>query len=253
MRSVIAICTTKNRHTHLEKLVRCFLDQDYEGPHTLLIYNNAFESQELGKIDLPENKKIILINNCMDLKTGMAYTNLGSVYRDALQFLTEDYDIATHMDDDDVYLPCHISEGVKGLERGEAKLGIIRTNCFAYKPAKSYYLDSIGLTEQVNTLEPSIFVNYKYLREAGYFETNVDLHHKWLNALNVGSRIFVDEDGPATFIYDWSGMIPVWKTSGDPNNPENFNNYTKNSKDWGDRLITPVDPAITKYYLNLTK
>ena len=243
MRSVIAICATKNRHTHLEKLVRCFLDQDYEGSHTLLIYNNAFESQELGKIDLPSNKKIILINNCMDLKTGMAYTNLGSVYRDALEFLTEDYDIATHMDDDDVYLPNHISEGVKGMS----------FDYLAYKPATSYYLDSTGLTEQSNVLEPSIFVNFKYLKDAGYFETNVNLHHKWLKDLLETNKILVAKDGLPTFIYDWSGIIPVWKTSGDPDNPENFNNYTKNSKDWGDRIITPVDKSITKYYLNLTK
>jgi hypothetical protein len=206
-----------------------------------LIFNNAFESQELGTIDLPENKKIILINNCMDLKTGMAYTNLGSVYRDALEFLTEDYDIATHMDDDDVYLPNHISEGVKGMI------------CMAYKPATSYYLDSTGLTEQSNVLEPSIFVLFKYLKDAGYYETNVNLHHKWLKDLAETGNLFVKKDGIPTFIYDWSGMIPVWKTSGDPDNPENFNNYTKNSKDWGDRIITPVDKSITKYYLNLTK
>lgn len=242
MRSVIAICATKNRHTHLEKLVRCFLDQDYEGPHTLLIYNNAFETQELAKINLPENKKIILINNCMDLKTGLAYTNLGSVYRDALEFLTERYDVATHMDDDDVYLPNHISEGVNGIGYN-----------FAYKPYESYYLDSTGLTRQANVLEPSIFVDFKYLKSQGYFETNVNLHHKWLQPLLERNLIQVHKDGLPTFIYDWSGMIPTWKTSGDPNNPENFNNYTKNSKDWGDRIITPVDKSITKYYLNLTK
>lgn len=235
---ILCITATKNRHTHLEKLVRCFLEQDYEGQHTLLIYNNAVEKQTLDKIELPSNKKIILINNNTDLTTKNPYTVLGTIYNDIIHHI--DWEIMlkninptviNHMDDDDFYLPNHLSQGVKGYLKGGKK---------GYKPAKSFYKDLNGTQLASNVLEPSIFVEWKHIKSYGYLATNADSHHKWLKALVDNDQLFVDQEGTPTFIYDWSGQIPTWKTSGDPNNPNNFNNYTNFSKDCGDQIITPI-------------
>lgn len=233
---VLGICATKNRVTHLTKVIRCFLEQDYEGESTLLIYNNAKEPQELGEFDIPTNKRIIVVNQSTKIGQERDYNNLGEIYNDILEHIKVfnivlRFDLVTHMDDDDTYLPDHFSEGVEGFKRG----GLL-----AYKPEKSWFKTHDKLTLEKNVLEPSIFVDYHYLVSEGYFNRNVDLHHKWVQPLVDNEKFYVDPKGKATFIYDWSGTITVWKTSGDPNNPENFTNYEKNSKDCGTGILLPM-------------
>jgi len=240
----LGITATSGRHWCMERTLGMFLNQDYDGLQTLLIYNNAEVSLDLQLNDLPTNKEVILINNYKSKTTRMPYNNLGEIYMDCLDYIEKlglKPDIVNHMDDDDIYLKNHISEGVKGYIRG-GKL--------AYKPQKSYYRDINGTVLAENVLEPSIFVNYEHLKEYGYFQRSVDLHHKWLQPLINSDQLFVDPTGQATFIYDWNHQQPIWKTSGDPNNPENFNNYKKSSKDHGDGILTPLSlDIIEKYYL----
>lgn len=240
---VLCITATKNRHTHLEKLVRCFLEQDYEGEHTLLIFNNAEQAQQLDDNSTP-NKRIVLINNHLHSKTGRPYDNLGSIYNDILSFVEKleiKPDLVNHMDDDDFFFPSHIKEGVEGYKRG-GKLG--------YKPEKSYYKYNRGVELINNFLEPSIFVNYEFLTFNGYWDRNVDLHHKWLLTLERNDVLYVDKNGKPTFVYDWGSNIPTFKTSGNPNNPANFKNYEKFSQDIGDQVITPMPLAAYNEYIN---
>ena len=241
--NVLAICCTKGRHTHLEKAVKCFIDQDYKGLSTLLIYNNSNVSQYLYNILLPQNKQILLINRHTSLYDNTSYTSYGQAQNDALK-LAPNSDAVTHMDDDDIYLPNHISEGVKGLIRGGKK---------AYKPKYSYYRGQNGIELQSNVMEPSIFVKRDYLDAHGYSNTNADSHLQWVNPLVNNNDIFIDEKGVPTFIYDWSGEIPVWKISGDDANSENFNNHNKTSQDHGDGIITPIPTENIQQYYNLIK
>ena len=79
--NITLICAFHGRHYCTERVIRCFLNQDYkEGKLELLLYNNASVFQQLDKIELPENKSIVLINNHLDLKTGKEYTNTGDVF-----------------------------------------------------------------------------------------------------------------------------------------------------------------------------
>lgn len=241
---VLCITATSGRHWCMERTLGMFLNQDYIGKHILLIYNNSDVSLELNLNNLPENKEVILINNYKSKTTRMPYNNLGEIYMDCLDYIEKldlKPDIINHMDDDDIYLKNHISEGVNGYVKG---------SLLAYKPKKSYYKDLNGVSLVENVLEPSIFVNYNHLKNHGYYQRSVDLHHKWLQPLIETNQIFVDPNGPATFIYDWNHEVPIWKTSGDPYNPENFNNYKKTSKDHGDGILTPLSNDILKnYYL----
>lgn len=237
--NVLAICATKGRHKHVEKLVRFFINQDYTGPHTLLIYNNSPVEQQLAQIDLPENKKIVLINNYIDSLTGEPYKSLGGVYNDVLKMMP-DSDVICHWDDDDAYLPNHITKGVDGLIRGQKK---------AYKPQESYYFSLEGLSLENNVFEPSIFVKSEHVREYGYKLTNSNSHYTWLLPLLDQGELFVDPEGEPTFIYDWSGLIPAFKTSGDTDTLQNFYNYDQYSTDHGDQIITPGSAEyIQNYY-----
>lgn len=244
---VLCIAATKNRHAHLEKLVRCFLDQDYQGKHTLFIFNNAKEPQRIED-NSPPNKRIILINNHLNSVTGKEYDTLGEVYNDILNYINIyvrigelSPELITHMDDDDIYLPSHISEGVKGYLRGQKK---------AYKPSKSYFVDSRGVHVTSNVMEPSIFVNYQFLKEHGYYNENKSAHLKWVDAASKAKEYFIDDKGVSTFVYDWSGKMPVIKISGAKENRADLQKQTAKATDVGDGVITPMSREQLKDYLN---
>lgn len=241
---VTAITATAGRHNCLERIVKYFLDQDYAGDHLLLIYNNSEIAQELGSFSYPKNKRIFLINNSLDKRTNAPYTNLGAIYRDALLYVPSLTQIVCHMDDDDAYLPNHISEGVKGFQNA------LLAEKLAYKPEQSWYRHEAGTVRAGNTLEPSIFIDYDFLCKHGYSMETGAQHLLWHNALVQDNLLLVDPAGIPTFIYVWDGKEPgVWKTSGDAGNVNNFNNYRRASQNHGDRIITPVsDQEIAPYY-----
>ena len=237
---VCLITATKNRHKQLERVVRFVLDQTYDN-YVHLIYNNAPQEQRLN-MNLPANK-FILINNHVNLKERRAYRTLGEIYNDAIRFIPNDVDIVNFMDDDDIFLPNHIEEGVKGYLKGGKK---------AYKPQKSYY-KQVGnrFTLVENTLEPSIFVDANHIRQYGFGDESVAQHHKWLNPLIYEKQIFIDPEGVPTYICDWSQEIPTFKTSGNPHHPENFNNYASYSQDYGDGIITPMSKSWAEHYYKI--
>lgn len=229
---VCCITCTKNRHTCLERSVRLFLNQDYENS-VQLIYNNSCTTQSLDP-SLP-NKRFILVNNCKDLVTGKPYTNLGAIYRDAITFIPEDVDLVSFWDDDDLFLSDHISEGVKGFLRGGKT---------AYKPKKSLYKQGKNAPVMVeNTLEPSIFVKKDHIFQYGFGQRTSDQHMEWVEPLVRNGEIYVDPNGKPTLIYTWGNPIPVFKTSGNSKDPENFKSYEAYSRDVGDQIITPISKA----------
>ncbi len=242
---VLAICGTNGRHKCLERVVRFFLDQDYAGPHTLLIYNNSCHIQLLSDMHLPANKRILLVNQCVDSITSKPYNSVGAIFNDILRVAPLTSDVATHFDDDDIYLPHHISEGVKGIEKAYDQ------GRLAYKPFYSYYRDAYKVTKAHNTMEPSVFVDFHYLSKTGYRPGVVDYNQGWLDPLIESDKLLIDPQGVPTFIYDWSSEIPVFKISGAANTKENFDNHHKNSKDEGDHIITPILERYAQYYYSL--
>lgn len=238
--NVIAITATCGRHYCVERTVRMFLEQDYDGDHTLLIYNNSDIPQSIDVLPHEfhnrKNKAIYLINksNLANAKD-KRYTNLGDIYMDALSIAIEfgPFDVITFMDDDDIFLPNHISEGVKGLKRAHDQ------GKTAYKPIKSYFRHAGGVDLMSNTLEPSIFVDFQHIVKYGFSPTTTDQHLQWVNPLVYNNQILVDDLGKPTLIYNWGDDFPTFKTSGDAGNINNFNNYRRYSQDHGDRIIKP--------------
>jgi hypothetical protein len=241
---------TCGRHKLAERSLRFFLDQDYKDEHTLLIYNNSSVPLVLDgtAIDLDDldNKKVILANNHINRTTKEPYKNLGEIYTDALKDLPEDTDVIIHWDDDDIFLPNHITEGVEGLHRAIQN----DSKIVAYKPAQSYYRHPGGIQLMSNTLEPSIFVEADHIRTYGYSNTTTDQHLQWVNPLVYEQKIYVEKDGTPTLIYNWGDTdIPTFKTSGNAGHPNNFNNYRDFSKDHGDGILTPWSKeSVQKYY-----
>lgn len=245
---VCAIMATCGRHYLAERSLRFFLDQNYKEEHTLLIFNNSDVSLKLNtNLDDLDTKAVILINNHMSYVTKEPYKNLGEIYNDALISVPSGTDVIIHWDDDDIFLPNHISEGIRGLS--DAHYNINRS-IQAYKPAKSYYRHPGGVELMSNTLEPSIFVFADHIRKYKYGNTTTDQHLQWVNPLVYEQKIFVDDLGVPTLIYNWGDTdIPTFKTSGNAGHPQNFQNYRNFSKDHGDKILTPWSAeGVLKYY-----
>lgn len=226
-------------------MVGCFIEQDYDGEHMLLIFNNSEVSQQLdAQLKLPTNKIIKLINQCKDSETKEDYTNLGAIYRDALSQVPDNIDIITHFDDDDIFLPNHISEGVRGFKDAKS------INLAAYKPNQSWFRHASGVDKMGNNLEPSIFIDAKYVKDHGYKQTTTDQHFGWFGPLLENNELFIDPHGASTLIYNWGDVnIPTFKTSGNSGNPDNFLNYRIFSQDHGDHIINPISrESLNVYY-----
>lgn len=232
---VCALTCTCGRHTCIERSIRLFLDQDYDDC-IQLVFQNSPVTQQL----IPGLENIILINQSIDSNTGESFKNLGDIYNNALKHIPDDVDIVTMWDDDDLFLPNHISEGVKGL---------IRSGKTAYKPYNSYYRSGGSTSLVHNTLEPSIFVWAAHIKKYGFTSATHDQHMGWLDPLIKNKDIHVDPKGVPTLIYMWGEAFPVFKTSGNPSNPDNFKNYRKSSADHGDRVITPISTEKANRYL----
>lgn len=199
----------------VNRIIASFLAQTYEGHITLLLYNNGPAAHTLSIPNLPSNRGITLINNCIDLETGQNYTNTGDIFRDAITYA--DGDLISFFDSDDLFFPNHVEKGVKGFLKG----GVL-----AYKPKVSYHIYLDKYSKESNNLEPSIFVEAKYVKFIGFNKTSASYHQKWLDKLLEKKKIFIDPEGIPTFVYDWSKNQGSYKISGSGGDGiENFNRH----------------------------
>lgn len=221
---------TYNRHTLMQRSLYNFLNQDYEGMAILLIFNTG-KKFELGHFEIPQNRQIILINDQeTDFKT------VGEKYTKALTYLPQEVQTVNAKDDDDSTLPFHISQGVKGLiDCGET----------AWKPAKSYFHTSTGISLESNVFEGSIFILADHLRQQGFHsEYTVKYHDKWLHS----ATVCVDYTAPASFIYDWGqAALNTYKMSGRlESDITNFEDSQRKSLDVGNGILIPSSQYIIK-------
>lgn len=247
---VLSITATAGRHTLLERCVGMFLNQDYPDKH-LLIWQNSPVPQKLDK----EYDNITLVNNHISTITGERYKTLGEIYNDIIKFVKENdylnsFDVITFSDDDDGYFPNHLSAGVKGLDG--ANMGV---DDFykAYKPEQSYFHHPGGVSLGGNNLEPSIFVFAKHIKKYGFSDETTAQHLQWLNPLLDEGTIFINKWGSPTLVYDWNSPVDCFKTSGNPGNPYNFENYHANSREHGDGIISPWTPEQLQPYFEYIK
>lgn len=113
--AVTAMCPTYGRFTQLRNAVACFLLQDYT-PRRLLIVNDspfAINLSWSGAKEIDGDGWSIKLRN-----VGDRYTSLGEK-RTAMAQMAETPLIA-HWDDDDLYLPWHLSQMVAAQNRSKA-------------------------------------------------------------------------------------------------------------------------------------
>lgn len=225
----------------MKRLVRFYMDQDYRGRSLLFIYNNSPATQKLDTeaIKLTGNKAVILINNSLDLRTRKTYKCVGDIHRDALELASQNCtpEIVTFFEDDNFYLPNHISQGMKGMFKAYLK------NMLGYKPHQSYFNCDTGIALQVDTFEPSFFIDYNFIKEHGFSKTSVSFHYKWIERLLDLGKLFVDTKGRPTFIYNWGEN----NLSGQRKDSQAaILNHRAQNKDTGNGIITPISKEEAK-------
>lgn len=234
---VTAIMATCGRHELCERAVGMFLAQNYENKTLVILQNSAREVTLDRGLTADQRGQIRLINRS-------GYSNLGAIYEDSLNFVPFDTDVICFWDDDDIYLPNHISEGVAGYEFAQQ----LNDGIWAYKPMRSLFHDGSQISLQQNMFEPSWFVNADAIRKYKFNYTTGSQHNHWTTPLIDESRVLVINEAPSTFCYTWGN--DVFKTSGDIDSADNFWNYRNASEDFGDDIITPwtkeqLEPAYT--------
>lgn len=236
------LCAFHGRFQCIRRIIRFYLDQDYEGKSYLVLFNNSSAVLRLGDFHIPENKTIILINRDKSKQTGKGYTNLGEVYTDAVSEVPTESDVIAITDSDDFYLPNHLSIGCAGIK-----------GFLAYKPYYSYFYYGRQIELANNNMEPSIFVNKDYISREGFNTKAFEVHTKWLGKLFRENKIYVAHGATPTMIYNWGEGHGNHKISGLGDRDDNFTLHREAEQDFGDgEPLTPIDSG-DKYYSLINK
>jgi glycosyltransferase involved in cell wall biosynthesis len=227
---VSCICTTYGRFTAMRRMLTCFDRQDYPN-RELIILNTAPVRLSLDRV---RRDYVKIWNEPQETVSGKPWTNVGEIRAAALAYASGD--IFCLFDDDDIYLPYHISQGVqKLLECGKE----------AWKPKRSLHSLNDGLTFDYceNTLEASVFAKMDSIREFGFLPETGSENLSWYDGIKNRGGICVDPEGIPSYSYNWGSQIANHKQSGDMRNPCNFENHKRASTDFGQgKLLRPDYP-----------
>jgi glycosyltransferase involved in cell wall biosynthesis len=217
---ISAVCCTYGRFKCVERVMNCFLAQDYPNKE-LIIYNTDTSSP----YNVCQSSFAITIVNCQnDSITQQPYTNVGAIRRDALMFATGDYVVT--WDDDDIFLPHFMSQAINRMAE---------TGLPSFKPEKSFFYSGDNLRLVMNTLEASVVASMDLVRKYGYLLETGKEGLAWYTKMRDNKQL--DEHDTyyiPSYCFNWNDgqeMEAPHKQSGDIDNPNNFDNHKEASKD----------------------
>lgn len=236
MKKISFVCTTFRRFTCVERIIAQYYAQTYQNKELILFNTDTEYPMSLDFVD--ENIKVV--NNNTNYESGEPYKNRGEICRDAVTHATGDYFMLA--DDDDIYLPWHMQQAADGITSNGKD---------AWKPERSFFANKAGVHLVKNTLEASVIVKMDRIREIG-FRTDLTGYEglSWYTKLRDERQL--DENDPhyvPSYCFNWSDPAEVagHKQSGDINNPDNFENHKKASRDYAHRPIQ-YNKSLTKLY-----
>lgn len=235
---VSCLMTTYGRFECVERSIAFWLLQDYPNKE-LVILNTAEKPLTLD--ENLRNKGIRIINTNIQSSTRQPFTNVGQIRNEVLKAALGDYYIC--WDDDDAYLPFHISKGMNY---------IFETGKKAYKPESSYWSNDGGLTFTLaqNSMEASIIAKIEDVREAGFDDSNGAEHLSWVEKLKDEKEL--DEKNTVTplesYVYIWGDETAPHKQSGNMSDLNNFENHKKQNIDFGVRPLNHYSPIRIKNF-----
>lgn len=224
---VSAVMCTYRRFHCVECSMNYFLNQDFKDAE-LIIYNTDTDYPlQLGNSLRQIDRRVRIINNGTDFVTGKLYTNIGAIRRDSLQFANGRF--YNCWDDDDIFLPYHLSQLIEGIQR---------TNRKAFKPSHSFFRNwdkSIQIVQ--NVMEASLLVEKS---EVDFNLQSGTEHLSWYTRLRDQGQLNENEENTVpAYCFDWQRNPDAeHKQSGAIDNPNNFENHKEYSKD---RALRPLE------------
>jgi glycosyltransferase involved in cell wall biosynthesis len=244
MKKLSFVCTTFRRYRCVERIIEQYLQQDYRNSE--LIIFNTDEQNPFSLDSSLEHSNIVVVNNGIDYETGLAYTNRGSICRDAVTHATGDYFMLA--DDDDIYLPWHFRQAVEGITSNGKD---------SWKPEESFFATHHKLEMVRNTMEASVIVKMARIKEIG-FRTDLTGYEglSWYTKLrDEGQLNEHTKEYIPSYCFNWSdpSELAGHKQSGDIDNPENFNNHKLGSNDISNKPLNRcglqiITECYSKYY-----
>jgi len=220
---VCAVMCTYGRFQVIRDSITMFLVQDYKNKH-LVIFNTA--DTPLVPDEFLRNHSDITIINQSRQENGDPFSCLGDVRNAALKHAEGDIYIC--WDDDDLFLPWHISQGVEHL---------LKCGKVAWKPDVSYWSIDGGKTFKGmmgNSMEASFLVGMAHIKSLGFSTKRSGAEHVdggWLDKTDfIAESISPFE----SYGYVWGDERAPHKTSGHIGEEENFENHKKGSQDFGE-------------------
>jgi len=242
---VSSVMCTYGRFNTVRQSTTFWKYQDYENKE-LIIFNTAPIPIELD--DSLKGYNIKVVNQQTELGTDKKYDNLGRIREDALTFTTGD--LYSCWDDDDMFLPWHLSQCVKNLQENDLR---------AWMPAQSYWSPNNGESFDYarNSMEAAVIVYINEIKKYGFAYKNGLEHLPWRRGmLDDGLLSENDEVTPyESYAYIWGSQIAPHKTSGNVSDPDNFENHKDKSVDFGEgEKLTFVSPEhVERLFINVYK
>lgn len=182
------ICLTYGRVERLQEAVQSFLKQDYTGPKQLLIFN-TFPDQQL----LFEHPDVTIIN-CEHRPPALgAARNLAIAMASGTHLVT--------WDDDDLYLPCHLSNFARGFTEDDIDWAWLD---------RQFWLVKFNVQAVVaGTINVLSFTKRAWEATGGYPPNmNSGEDRVFMNALmkHKGVRVRLD-DKDLSFMYGWGNGV----------------------------------------------
>jgi hypothetical protein len=245
---VTCLCPTYGRFARLREAVACFLEQDYPGPCQLLI---ADDGPEPITLTLALAARRVLYTH-----TARPFENLGTKRQRLLDYMVGQpgRQVAAHWDDDDLYLPHHLTRSVRALL--ERKAGCVKSRGAWYMKGAAPSVTMRGPVH--NALEGSmVFWAREAERLGGYPPKHSGQAKALMRAFAENGRLYkipddegAQEGGAASqisYVYRWGQGVGHISAMG--NHENTLERFQRGNQDFGDGQ--PLTPADLSHYWQL--
>lgn len=207
---ITCLMATYGRHTMVERAIACFLLQEYHNKDLFILNTHPIPLRlSTDPADYRRRFDDMRANIRVQIFNEPCWSTLGDQRNRLLALEAElrKNPVIRTWDDDDIYLPGSISQGVQGL--------LSNPSHAAWKPRFSYYSPDNGATFTLaeNIHEPSITFRADVARKYGYFSNSSgDEHISLIDGVNHHEGGFAQGDvndagDGATFVYIWGNGV----------------------------------------------
>ena len=224
-KKISCLCCTKGRFNFLKKAIGFYEAQDYPDKE-LIIFNNSSHSIDLHE-SLRNRRDIRLIN-------AGEFTNIKDVYNSAVRFCRGEY--TAIWDDDDFYLPWHLSTAVKYLDENP--------DAQAFKPFwQHHWHQNKDYVETIlpiaNSCEGSNVVRTNLLKEVGFGDEGMGDQHPHPRWQHHVKQWALANENEISYAYVWNGPQHM-----QGHLTQGFESFSEKNTDYGNQYeqMIAVDP-----------